>query len=89
MIKFYFYIRIRQKRNHLFGPFYYGYAFVSIQIFLNAGLIGSFLSQGLSLVEATEAAVDLHSKAADIAFLELGLAIVPTDIINNIRYFLK
>ena len=54
-----------------------------------AGLIGSFLSQGLSLVEATEAAVDLHSKAADIAFLELGLAIVPTDIINNIRYFLK
>ena len=54
-----------------------------------AGLIGSFLSQGLSLVEATEVAVDLHSKAADIAFLELGLAIVPTDIINNIRYFLK
>ena len=54
-----------------------------------AGLIGSFLSQGLSLVEATEAAVDLHSKAADIAFLELGLAIVPTDIIHNIRYFLK
>ena len=31
-----------------------------------AGLIGSFISQGLSLVEATETAVDLHSKAADI-----------------------
>ncbi|GIT33365.1 MAG: hypothetical protein Ct9H300mP3_08960 [Gammaproteobacteria bacterium] len=36
-----------------------------------AGLIGSFISQGLSLVEASETAVDLHSKAADIGSLEL------------------
>ena len=54
-----------------------------------AGLIGSFLSQGLSLVEATEVAVDLHSKSADIASLELGMTITPTDIIRNIRYFLR
>ena len=54
-----------------------------------AGLIGSFLSQGLSLVEATEVAVDLHSKSADIASLELGMTITPTDVIRNIRYFLR
>ena len=54
-----------------------------------AGLIGSFISQGLSLVEATESAVDLHSKAADIASLELGMTLSPTDVIRNIRYFLR
>ena len=54
-----------------------------------AGLIGSFLSQGLGLVEATEVAVDLHSKSADIASLELGMTITPTDVIRNIRYFLR
>jgi len=54
-----------------------------------AGLIGSFISQGLNLVEATESAVDLHSKAADIASLELGMTITPTDVIRNIRYFLR
>ena len=54
-----------------------------------AGLIGSFISQGLSLVEATETAVDLHSKAADIGSLELGMTITPTDVIRNIRYFLR
>ena len=54
-----------------------------------AGLIGSFLSQGLSLVEATEVAVDLHSKSADIASLELGMTITPTDVIRNVRYFLR
>ena len=54
-----------------------------------AGLIGSFLSQDLGLVEATEVAVDLHSKSADIASLELGMTITPTDVIRNIRYFLR
>ena len=54
-----------------------------------AGLIGSFISQGLSLVEATETAVALHSKAADIGSLELGMTITPTDVIRNIRYFLR
>jgi NAD(P)H-hydrate epimerase len=54
-----------------------------------AGLIGSFLSQGLGLVEATEVAVDLHSKSADIASLELGMTITPTDVIRNVRYFLR
>ena len=55
-----------------------------------SGLIGSFISQGLSLTAATEAAVDIHSKAADIAELELGeLGLLPSDVINNIRYLLK
>ena len=54
-----------------------------------AGLIGSFLSQGLGLSEATEVAVDLHSKAADIASLELGISTTPSDVIRNIRYFLR
>jgi len=44
----------------------------------------------LSLTAATEAAVDIHSKAADIAELELGeLGLLPSDVINNIRYLLK
>ena len=55
-----------------------------------SGLIGSFISQGLNLIDATEAAVDIHSKAADITELEMGeLGLLPSDVLNNVRYLLK
>ena len=55
-----------------------------------SGVIGSFISQGLSLAAATEAGVDIHSKAADLTELEMGeLGLLPSDVINNIRYLLK
>ena len=55
-----------------------------------SGLIGSFLAQGLNLIESTETAVDIHSKAADIAAMEKGeLGLVASDVINNITHLLK
>ena len=55
-----------------------------------SGLIGSFISQGLNLIDATEAAVDIHSKAADITELEMGeLGLLPSDVLNNVRYLLR
>ena len=55
-----------------------------------SGLIGSFLGQGLNLIESTETAVDIHSKAADIAAMEKGeLGLVASDVINNITHLLK
>ena len=51
-----------------------------------SGLIGSFIAQGLNLIEATETAVELHSASADIASLDLGeLGLLASDVINTIR----
>ena len=57
---------------------------------LLSGLIGSFLAQGLSVVQAVETAVDIHSKAADMAALELGeLSILASDVLEDIQYLLR
>ena len=54
-----------------------------------AGIIGSFISQKLNLIEATETAVDLHSKAADLSYLELGISFLPTEVIQNARLLIR
>ena len=54
------------------------------------GVIAGLLAQGLSLKDATEAGVDLHAKAADLASLEVGEAgLTPSDVIEELRIMLK
>jgi NAD(P)H-hydrate epimerase len=54
------------------------------------GVIAGLLAQGLSLKDATEAGVDLHAKAADLASLEVGEAgLTPSDVIEELRLILR
>ena len=55
-----------------------------------AGVIGSFIAQGIPMVESVNSAVDLHSKAADLCSIEIGeISLQPSDVIDEIRYLLK
>jgi len=54
-----------------------------------SGLIGSFIAQGLSLQEATETAVEIHSASADLASHDLGeLGLLASDVMETIRLYL-
>ena len=54
------------------------------------GIIAGILAQGLSLKDAAEAGVDLHSKAADLASLETGeVGLTPSDVISELRSLLR
>ena len=55
-----------------------------------SGLIGSFIAQGLKLHEATETAVDMHAKVADLVALERGeLGLVASDVLEGISDLLR
>ena len=54
------------------------------------GIIAGILAQGLSLKDAAEAGVDLHSKASDLASLETGeVGLTPSDVISELRSLLR
>jgi NAD(P)H-hydrate epimerase len=51
-----------------------------------SGMIGAFIAQGLSLMDALELAVVLHAKAGDVfAKEEGGLGLVASDILTFAR----
>jgi hydroxyethylthiazole kinase-like uncharacterized protein yjeF len=55
-----------------------------------AGIIASFSGQGLTLTDATEMAVDVHAKAADLASLEIGeVGLLPSDVLEELNHLLK
>ena len=55
-----------------------------------AGVVASFLGQGMSLKNATKFGVFVHSLAGDMAAIEKGmLSLTPSDILENIPYALK
>lgn len=53
------------------------------------GIIGSFLAQGYSALEAIKAGVFLHGMAGDIASETLGTSLIPSDVIEAIPNALK
>ena len=55
-----------------------------------SGLIASFIAQGLNIISATETAVDIHSKAADITALRLGqMGMLASDVLEDVADFLR
>ena len=55
-----------------------------------AGMIVSFLAQGLSPADSAISAVKLHAMAGDAAVLETSeLALTPTDMINTLPTVFK
>ena len=54
------------------------------------GIIAGLIAQGFKLNEASEIGVDLHSKAADLASMEVGeIGLTPTDVIDAMRELIK
>ena len=54
------------------------------------GIIAGLIGQGFSLSEAAEIGVDLHSKAADLASMEVGeIGLTPTDVIDAMRELVR
>ena len=54
------------------------------------GIIAGLVAQGFALNEAAEIGVDLHSKAADLASVEMGeIGFIPTDVIDAMRELVR
>jgi NAD(P)H-hydrate repair Nnr-like enzyme with NAD(P)H-hydrate dehydratase domain len=48
-----------------------------------AGIIVSFLAQGMDIIDAVKAAIYVHSNTADMVAKEIGeMALMPSDIIE-------
>ena len=55
-----------------------------------SGLIASFIAQGLNVIQATEAAVDIHSKASDLTAMRLGqLGMLASDVLEDVIDLLR
>jgi NAD(P)H-hydrate epimerase len=50
-----------------------------------SGVVGGLLAQGLSLAQASECGVLLHSTAADIAARKGERGLLASDVVNELR----